>query len=44
MVEIARGVFLRATSWGAPYPEVLALALYAVVALGIASLLNRRPA
>ena len=44
MVEIARGVFLRATSWGALYPEVLALALYAVVALGIASLLNRRPA
>ncbi len=42
MVEIARGVFLRGASWGVLGPQVLALAAYAVVALGIATLLNRR--
>jgi ABC-2 type transport system permease protein len=44
MIEISRGVFLRGTSWGALYPEVLSLAVYAVVALGVATLLNRRRA
>ena len=42
MVEIARGVFLRGASWGVLGPQVLALAVYAFVALGIATLLNRR--
>jgi ABC-2 type transport system permease protein len=42
MVEIARGVFLRGASWGVLGPQVLALAAYAFVALGIATLLNRR--
>jgi ABC-2 type transport system permease protein len=42
MVEIARGVFLRGASWGILGPQVLALAAYAFVALGIATLLNRR--
>ncbi len=42
MIEISRGIFLRGTSWGALYPEVLSLAVYAVAALGIATLLNRR--
>ena len=42
MVEIARGVFLRGASWGVLAPQVLALALYAVVALGVATTLNRR--
>jgi ABC-2 type transport system permease protein len=42
MIEISRGVFLRGTSWTALYPEVLSLAVYAVVALGVATLLNRR--
>jgi ABC-2 type transport system permease protein len=42
MVEIARGVFLRGASWGVLMPQVLELAAYAVVALGVATLLNRR--
>ena len=42
MVEIARGVFLRGASWSVLGPQVLALAVYAFVALGIATLLNRR--
>ena len=42
MVEIARGVFLRGASWGVLGPQVLALAAYALIALGIATLLNRR--
>jgi ABC-2 type transport system permease protein len=44
MVEIARGVFLRGTSWNLLLPQVLALLVYAVVALGIATVLNRRHA
>jgi hypothetical protein len=35
-------VFLRGASWGVLAPQVLALALYAVVALGVATTLNRR--
>jgi ABC-2 type transport system permease protein len=42
MVEIARGVFLRGASWGVLGPQVLALAAYALVALGVATVLNRR--
>jgi ABC-2 type transport system permease protein len=42
MVEIARGVFLRGASWGILMPQVLSLAAYAAIALGIATLLNRR--
>jgi ABC-2 type transport system permease protein len=43
MVEIARGVFLRGASWGVLLPQVGALAVYAIVALGVATFLNRRP-
>jgi ABC-2 type transport system permease protein len=42
MVEIARGVFLRGASWSILLPQVLELTVYAVVALGIATVLNRR--
>jgi ABC-2 type transport system permease protein len=42
MVEIARGVFLRGASWDILLPQVLALAVYAFVALGVATVLNRR--
>jgi ABC-2 type transport system permease protein len=42
MVEIARGVFLRGASWGALYPQVLSLLAYAVIALGVATVANRR--
>ena len=42
MVEIARGVFLRGASWDILMPQVLSLAVYAAIALGIATLLNRR--
>jgi ABC-2 type transport system permease protein len=42
MVEIARGVFLRGTGWAALSTQVFALAIYAVVGLTLASLLNRR--
>jgi ABC-2 type transport system permease protein len=42
MVEIARGVFLRGASWGILLPQVLELAAYAVIALGVATVLNRR--
>jgi ABC-2 type transport system permease protein len=42
MVDIARGVFLRGTSWGALGGHVAGLALYAVIGLGLATLLNRR--
>ena len=42
MVEIARGVFLRGASWGILLPQVLQLGAYATVALGIATVLNRR--
>jgi len=41
MVEIARGVFLRGASWGLLLPQIGALTLYALVALGIATTLNR---
>jgi ABC-2 type transport system permease protein len=42
MVEIARGVFLRGTGWGALSTQVIALAIYAVVGLTLASVLNSR--
>jgi ABC-2 type transport system permease protein len=42
MVEISRGVFLRGASWGVLGPQVLQLTVYAIVALGIATALNRR--
>lgn len=42
MVEISRGVFLRGASWGVLLPQVLELALYAAIALGVATVLNRR--
>ncbi len=44
MVEIARGVFLRGSSWNILGPQVLQLFAYAVVALAVATLLNRRSA
>lgn len=42
MVEISRGVFLRGSGWGVLGGQVMALAVFAVVALGIATLLLRR--
>jgi ABC-2 type transport system permease protein len=42
MVEISRGVFLRGAGWQVLYPEVLSLVVYAVVALGVATVLNSR--
>ena len=42
MVEISRGVLLRGASWGILLPQVLQLALYAAIALGVATMLNRR--
>jgi len=44
MVEIARGAFLRGTSWDALGIQVLWLAIYAAIGLGLASVLNRRKA
>jgi ABC-2 type transport system permease protein len=44
MVEIARGAFLRGTSWSALGIQVLWLAIYAAIGLGLASVLNRRKA
>lgn len=44
MVEIARGVFLRGASWDVLAPQVLSLLAYALVALGVATVLNRRHA
>jgi len=42
MVEIARGVFLKGASWDVLLPQVLSLTVYAFVALGVATVLNRR--
>jgi ABC-2 type transport system permease protein len=42
MVDISRGVFLRGAGWAVLYPQVLSLVAYAVVALGIATVLNSR--
>jgi len=44
MVEIARGVFLRGAGWPVLGGQVLALAVYAAVGLGLATVLNRRRA
>ena len=41
MVEIARGVFLRGTSWHALGIQVVWLTVYAVIGLTLATLLNR---
>jgi len=42
MVEIARGVFLRGASWEVLAPQVLSLTAYALIGLGVATVLNRR--
>jgi ABC-2 type transport system permease protein len=42
MVEIARGVFLRGTSWDVLGIQVVWLTIYAVIGLGLATALNRR--
>ncbi|HEY5541159.1 MAG TPA: ABC transporter permease [Coriobacteriia bacterium] len=44
MVEIARGVFLRGTSWGVLGIQVVWLGVYAAIGLGLATVLNRRRA
>lgn len=44
MVDIARGVFLKGASWDILLPQVLALTVYALVALGVATTLTRRRA
>jgi ABC-2 type transport system permease protein len=41
MIEIARGVFLRGTGWAELSTQVLALAIYLVVGLTLAAVLNR---
>jgi ABC-2 type transport system permease protein len=42
MVEISRGVFLRGAGWSILWPQVLALAVYAVIGLALATALNRK--
>jgi ABC-type multidrug transport system permease subunit len=42
MVEIARGVFLRGTSWNVLGIQVVWLVIYAAVGLGLSAILNRR--
>jgi ABC-2 type transport system permease protein len=42
MVDISRGVFLRGAGWSIMWPQIAALAVYAVVALGLASVLNSK--
>ena len=42
MIEIARGVFLRGTSWDVLGIQILWLAIYAAIGLGLATELNRR--
>jgi ABC-2 type transport system permease protein len=44
MVAIARGVFLRGAGWPILWPQVAALAVYALVGLALASALNRKRA
>jgi len=44
MVDISRGVFLRGAGWSIMWPQMVSLALYAIVALGLASVLNRKRA
>jgi ABC-2 type transport system permease protein len=44
MVEISRGVFLRGAGWPIMWPQIAELALYAVIALGLATVLNRKRA
>ena len=42
MVDIARGIFLKASGWTELWPQFAALAAYAVLALLLASVLYRR--
>jgi ABC-2 type transport system permease protein len=42
MVTITRGVFLKGAGWAELWPELVALGIYAVVALTAASLLFSR--
>ena len=42
MTEISRGVFLRGTSWNVLGVQVLWLAIYAAIGLGLATVLNWR--
>ncbi|MBI5232559.1 MAG: ABC transporter permease, partial [Coriobacteriales bacterium] len=42
MIAISRAVFLKGASWAEMWPQVLALTVYSMVAIGIASLLYRR--
>jgi len=44
MVDISRGVFLRGAGWAIMWPQIVSLAVYAVLALGLASVLNRKRA
>jgi len=44
MVDVARGVFLRGTSWGVLWQYVASLGVYMAVGLGLATALNRRRA
>ncbi len=44
MVEISRGVFLRGAGWSILWPQVVALVIYAAVALTLATALNRKRA
>jgi ABC-2 type transport system permease protein len=44
MVEISRGVFLRGAGWPILWWQVACLGIYAAVALGLATLLNRKQA
>ena len=44
MVDISRGVFLRGAGWPIMWPLVAELGIYAAIALGLATLLNRKQA
>lgn len=42
MVDISRGVFLRGAGWSILWPQVLQLAVYSAIGLGLATALNRK--
>lgn len=44
MVNVSRGVFLRGAGWPALWTEIVALTVYAIIGLLLATLLNRRRA
>jgi ABC-2 type transport system permease protein len=44
MVDVSRGVFLRGAGWPVLWPQVLQLAIYAMVGLTLATILNRKRA